>query len=247
MTELLLCALFGGITGVVINYLSDVLPRTRRLSKPVCPHCGKPFSLRGYLFSFKCPECKNNPPVRNWIVLISSIVVSILAGLFPPTGLNFWGAIPILIFLGTIMVIDIEHHVVLIETSIAGLVLFLVYGWLMQGILVTAVGGAAGFVIMLLIYYFGIFFSKGLGKLRKEENTEAGMGFGDVYAGAFLGLFTGWPFVIGMIIMAIVASGLFSFVYLIIKSIRKDYKVFSTIPYTPFLILGAIATFYIQF
>ena len=145
------------------------------------------------------------------------------------------------------MVIDIEHHVVLIETSIAGLILFLVYGWLMQGILVTAIGGVAGFVIMLVIYYFGIFFSKGLGKIRKEDKTEEGMGFGDVYAGAFLGLFTGWPFVIGMILMAIVVSGLFSFIYLIVKSIRKDYKMFSTIPYTPFLILGAIATFFIQF
>ena len=247
MTESLMHALIGGFIGVLINYLADVLPRTRKLSKPVCQHCGKTFSLRGYLFSLKCPECKSNPPARNWVVLICSIIAAVLMGIYPPAGLSFWAAIPALIFLGMIMVIDIEHHVVLIETSIAGLVLFLIYGWLMQGILVTAIGGIAGFVIMIVIYYFGIFFSKGLGKIRKEDKTEEGMGFGDVYAGAFLGLFTGWPFVIGMIIMAIVVSGLFSFVYLLVKSIRKDYKMFSTIPYTPFLILGAIATFYIQF
>jgi len=165
-------------------------------------------------------------------------------------GLNFWLTIPVMIFLGVILVIDIEHHVVLIETSIVGLVLFFVYGWLiydwsLNGLLLTSVGGVAGFLLMLLIYFFGIFFSRGLGKVRKEEIKESGLGFGDVYACAFLGFFVGWPYVIGMLIIAIIISGVYSFIYIIIKAIKKDYQVASTIPYTPFLILGALATFYI--
>jgi len=150
-----------------------------------------------------------------------------------------------MVFLGVILVIDIEHHAVLIETSIAGLILFFAYGWYMQGWLLTLIGGGAGFAIMLIIYFLGILFSKGIGKIRKGDTPEEGLGFGDVYAGAFLGLFTGWPYAIGMIIIAILASGLFSFIYLIVKSIKKDYQVASTIPYTPFLILGAIAVNYI--
>jgi len=173
------------------------------------------------------------------------MLAAILVGNFPLAGINFWLTIPIIIFLGIILVIDIEHHAVLIETSIIGLILFLVYGFFIQGFLVTAIGGAAGFLIMLLIYYFGIFFSRTMGKVRKEEISEPGMGFGDVYVGAFLGLFTGWPWIIGAIIIAIIISGVYSFVYLLVKAIRKDYQTYTSIPYAPFLILGAIAVYYL--
>lgn len=250
MVNLIIFAVVGGFIGVLINYLSDVLPQTRRLTQPVCSHCSKPYSLKGYLISFRCPNCNEKPRTRNFVVLISSIIASVIVGIYPLMGLNFWLTIPVMVFLGIILVIDIEHHVVLIETSIIGLVLFFVYGcliykWSLNGLLLTSVGGVAGFLLMLLIYFFGIFFSRGLGKVRKEEIKESGLGFGDVYACAFLGFFVGWPYVIGMLIIAIIISGVYSFIYIIIKAIKKDYQVASTIPYTPFLILGALATFYI--
>lgn len=242
---LIIYAVIGGLIGVVINYLADVLPRTRKFSKPVCPHCEKPYTLKGYLISFKCQNCGAKPSPRSFVVLIASILAAVLVGIFPLGGLNFWLTIPILIFLGVVLVIDIEHHAVLIETSIAGLILFAIYGYFIQGLLITGIGGLAGCLIMLAIYFFGIFFSKTMAKIRKEENSEPGMGFGDVYVGAFMGLFAGWPWVVGMIIIAVIVSGLYSFIYLLVKSIRKDYQAYSTIPYAPFLILGAIAIFYI--
>ncbi len=250
MVNLIIYAIVGGIIGVLINYLADVLPQTRRFSQPVCPNCAKPYSLKGYLISFKCPNCDQKPRTRNFIVLIVSIIAAVLVGIYPMINLNFWLTIPVLIFLGMILVIDIEHHVVLIETSIIGLIFFFFYGvlmykWSLNGLLLTLVGGVAGFLIMLLIYFFGIFFSRGLGKIRKEEIKDSGLGFGDVYACAFLGFFVGWPYVIGMLIIAILVSGVYSFIYMIVKAIKKDYQVASTIPYTPFLILGALATFYI--
>lgn len=245
MAKLILYAMIGGGVGALINYLSDVLPLTRRFSRPVCPHCSNPYSLRNYLISFKCTKCGKGPALRNFLVLGFSILFSVLVGLFPFVGLNYWTTIPLMIFLGIILVIDIEHHVILIETSIVGLILMFVYGWLMQGWLLTAIGGIAGFLIMLLVYFFGILFSRGLGRIKRETSEEPGMGFGDVYVCAFLGFFTGWPYVIGMIILAVLASGVYSVVYMIIKSVKKDYRAFSTIPYAPFLILGAMATFYI--
>lgn len=246
MLNLILFAVGGAISGMLINYLSDVLPRTRRFSRPVCPNCNAAFSLRSYLFSFKCPNCDSKPSIRSFIVLTSAIIAAILVGMFPLQGIDsFWLSLPIFIFLGVILVIDIEHHVVLIQTSIAGLILFAIYGLFIQGWLITLVGGAAGFLIMLAIYYFGILFTRGMAKARKEESSEPGMGFGDVYVCAFLGLFTGWPYVIGMIILAIIASGVYSFLFLIIKALKKEYQAYSTIPYAPFLILGAIAIYYL--
>lgn len=245
MIDLLVSIVVGGVIGVLVNYICDVLPKTRKFSKPVCDNCSKPFSLKGYLISFRCPNCGNKPPKRTMIVLVVSIISSVMVQLFPLGGLSYWLTIPLMVFLGVVLVIDIEHHAVLIETSVAGLIFLFIYGWLMQGLIITIVGGFAGFVIMLLIYFFGIFFSKTLAKIRKEDTYEAGMGFGDVYVCAFMGLFVGWPYVVGMIILAILASGFFSVFYLIAKSIKKDYRENLTIPYAPFLILGALAIYYI--
>lgn len=245
MIKWILYVLMGGGAGVLINYLADVLPQTRKFSRPVCQKCEHPYTARNYLISFRCKNCGKGPSVRSILVLVISILCSVLLGMFPLSTLDYWTTLPIIVFLGLIIVIDIEHHAILIETSIFGIVLFFIYGWLLQGVLFTLIGGVAGFLIMFLIYLFGLVFSKGLGKIRKREVGEEGMGFGDVYAGAFLGLFTGWPYVIGMIIIAILASGIFSFIYILIKSFRKDYQLASTIPYAPFLILGAIAVNYI--
>ena len=36
---LILPALLGLAAGLLVNYLADVLPVTRRLSQPACPNC----------------------------------------------------------------------------------------------------------------------------------------------------------------------------------------------------------------
>jgi leader peptidase (prepilin peptidase) / N-methyltransferase len=241
-----LVVIIGGLIGVVINYLADVLPRSRNFARPVCPKCETPYSLRGYLISFRCATCGARPSVRYFIVMILSIIISVLSTIYPFDKLNFWSMIPIIIFLGLILVIDIEHRVVLIQTSIAGIVLFFVYGIIINGLLITLIGGAAGLVIMLFFYYFGILFNKILGKIRNQTIDEVALGFGDVYVCTFLGLLTGWPLIVGTILLGILASGVFSIIYLVFKVLSRKYEAFTAIPYAPFLILGAIATFYLQ-
>ncbi|EKD88195.1 MAG: hypothetical protein ACD_35C00010G0001, partial [uncultured bacterium] len=97
MVNLIIYAFVGGLIGVLINYLSDVLPLTRRFSQPVCPHCAKPFSLKGYLISFKCPNCSQKPRNRNFVVLVASIIAAVMVGIYPLIGLNFWLTIPVMI------------------------------------------------------------------------------------------------------------------------------------------------------
>lgn len=245
LAKLLIAVLMGGLIGILVNYLADVLPISRRLSRPICLGCGKPFSLREYLFSFKCSKCGNRTALRVMLVLLISILVSVLLLFFPLFGLSYWAALPVLAFLGLVLVVDIEYRVVLIQTSIFGLILMFIYGFILHGFVLTLVGGIAGFLIMLLLYLLGILFNKIAGKIRKTEIDEVALGFGDVYVCAFLGFLTGWPTIIGAILIAILASGAFSLVYIIVKLITRRYQSFSAIPYTPFLILGALATFYI--
>lgn len=243
---LIVNGIVGALICILINYLSDVLPVTRRFTRPVCRICNHPYSIREYLLFSKCSNCEAGRSKRSIIVLISSIFICILLNYFPLSTLSFWATLPILIFLGVILVIDIEHRVVLIETSIFGFVLFLVYGIILNGLLRTIFGGLVGFLITLLFYLLGIAYVKIAGKLRHQEIEEVAFGFGDVMAGTFLGLLIGWPSVFRAIIIAIFAFGAYSLAIILGLLITKRYSAFSTaLPFTPFLVLGTIVMFYV--
>jgi prepilin signal peptidase PulO-like enzyme (type II secretory pathway) len=245
-----LVAIIGGFCGILINYFADVLPIYRKPGPPICQKCAKRFTLYNYLISFRCKNCGQGVSLRTILVHVLSITVSVLVWLFPYQSLNYWWSIPIIIFLGVILVIDIEYRVVLIQTSILGLIVLFFLGLINQGfsingLIITAIGGAAGFVIMIALYYFGIFFNKVLSKARNREIDEVALGFGDVYVSTFLGFLIGWPNIISAIILAVLLSGAFSLIFVLITLILKKYKAFSAIPYTPFLILGVIILPYI--
>ena len=244
--SLILSMIAGGVLGILINYLSDVLPVSRRITRPLCRVCNQPYSVKDYLVSFRCSKCGNRTSIRTFIVLFSSIVVSILLNYFPFSNLSFWATLPILIFMGVIVVIDIEHRLVLFETSIIGFVLFSIYGIILRGFINTIIGALAGFLIMLSFYFLGMAFTKIIGKLRHQKIDDVVFGFGDVFLGAILGLLTGWPSIVRVIIIAFLAFGAFAFVLVFALLLSKRYRAFTSYqPFTPFLILGSIVIFYI--
>jgi len=246
LMSLILTVILGVIIGTLINYFSDVLPLTRRLTRPLCPQCNQPYGIKDYLVSFRCSNCGKRRSIRSIIVLVCAIFSCILLIFFPFANLSFWATLPILTFLGVILVIDIEHRIVLIKTSLLGIILFSIYGIILWGFFGTFFGALAGLLIMLLFYFMGIVFSKIIGKLRHREISEVAFGFGDVFAGTFLGLLAGWPAIVGVIIFAIIAFGAFSFVFIIVLLISKRYRAFANaLPFTPFLIIGVIAFFYL--
>jgi len=236
-----------GVTfGILINYFSDVLPVSRRISRPLCSTCQQPYTLKDYLLFGRCSKCGKKASIRSIIVLLITIAVCILLNYFPFARLGFWATLPILLLLGVIVVIDIEHHLVLTQTSIVGFVLLLVYGIIMHGVKMTLLGGLAGFLIMLVFFIFGLVFSKVIGRIRHREIDEVAFGFGDVSTGTLIGLLAGWPAVVGAIIIAILAFGAYSLIYILILLITKKYTAFaSALPFAPFLILGLIVIFYL--
>ena len=244
--SLILVVIVGEFIGFLINYFSDVLPVSRRFTRPLCKVCNQPYSIKDYLVTYRCSKCGNRTSTRFITVLISAILICILLKYFPFSILGFWATLPIIIFLGVIVVIDIEHHAVLIETSIFGFVLFFIYGIFLMGLLRTIIGALVGFLIMLSFYFLGHLFTKIVGKLRHKEIDEIAFGFGDVCLGTILGLLTGWPLIIGAIIIAFLTFAAFSFVLLFVLILTKRYRAFSNAqPLTLFLILGAIVVFYL--
>jgi len=244
--SLILVVIVGVIIGILINYFSDVLPVSRRIARPLCRMCNQPFSIKDYLISCRCSICGVKTSTRSTIVLICAIVICVLLKFFPFSILSFWATLPILIFLGVIIVIDIEHRVVLVQTSVFGFILFFLYGIRLNDLLITIFGALAGFLIMLIFYYLGLAFTKIAGKLRNQKIDEVAFGFGDVCLGTILGFLTGWPLIIGAFFISIFTFTAFSLVLFFVLFLTKRYHAFSnTQPFTTFLILGAIAIFYL--
>jgi hypothetical protein len=180
------------------------------------------------------------------VVLILSIIASLLLVYFPLAGLGFWGSLPVMLFLGVIAVIDIEHRLVLVETFLFGVVFCLIFGVIMRGVSPTLFGGLGGLLIMLMFFMLGILFSKIVGALRGRKIGKVAFGFGDVFAGTFLGLLTGWPLIAGAIMIGLLAFAVYSLVYIGYLLITKRYSAFATaLPLAPFLILGTIVVFYL--
>ena len=235
----------GLLVGILVNYLADVLPASHGV-RPACDECEQPFSFKDYFFSGKCPKCGHRKSPRSIIVLISTVVICGLLTYFPFHTLGFWPTLPILAYLGLVAVVDIEHHLVLGETTLFGIVLFLIYGVLLHSWQQTLLGALAGFLIMLIFYFLGIAFSKIVGKIRHREISEIAFGFGDVTTSGILGLLTGWPVISGAIILGFVSFAVYSIVLLLVLVLTKRYKAFTNaLPFTPFLILGTIIIYYL--
>jgi len=236
----------GFVIGVLVNYLADVLPATRRLSQPICPQCRQPYLIRDYLFSLRCPQCGQKRPKRHIIVLLISVILCVLLQFFPFHGLSFWATIPLLAYLGVIIVIDLEHRLVLVETSLFGFMLMLIYGFTFHGFLNALSGALGGMLIMLALFLLGMALGKFVGILRHKAISEVPFGFGDVIFGTILGLLSGWPAIAAGLFLGIIIFSAYSVLWLISLVLTKRYKSFSNAQaLTPFLILGTVILFYL--
>ncbi len=228
--------------GILVNYLSDVLPRWRSLSVPRCLHCEKPNTTwELYLFQRRCPHCEQVRPHRGRaiITLIALLGTTIWMWISPAPKIGFWLGYPVSILFYLIVVIDIEHRLILQPVSLVGAGLSLLVGWQLHGLQSTLIGGLVGFGIMFVLYKFGEVFTKIVSRMRSEELDEVALGFGDVNLGGVLGLLLGWPVITLGLILAILAGGGFSLVFMVVSLVFGRYRSFEAMPYAPFLIIAA--------
>lgn len=258
---IILPILAGVLAGWLVNYLSDVLPITRRFSQPACTHCNTTLSKKEYLSLSRCPSCGKYRSLRTWLVQILGMAFSLWIWFLPPR--NFADAIPnsslaflagllLLTYFGVVFVIDLEHRLILHPVSIFGAVLGLGIGWLFNGLGSTLLGGLGGFGIMLIFYLFGTLFARVRArKMRaagQESDDEEALGAGDVILAGVLGLILGWPLIWFGLLVGILLGGLITIPMLVIMFIARRYKqdawmVF--IPYGPFFLISATLIVYL--
>ncbi|MAT44498.1 MAG: hypothetical protein CL609_19360 [Anaerolineaceae bacterium] len=229
------------IIAVFINHSADVLPEFRTLrTKPVCLKCKQTFDFFNYSTFKQCHHCNTKRPLRQTVVVVLMPLFLISSFYYLGNVFQWIVAAIILTYLAILFLIDLEHRLILHPTSIVGAILFIFIGVFRNGILKTLLGGLSGFVIMFLLYLFGILFNRWMSKRKGEIIDEAALGYGDVNLSGVLGLLLGWPGIGLCLFFAIIGGGVFSGLWLLFMLIRKKYEAFTPIPYAPFLIISAI-------
>lgn len=251
--------LLGWAAGLFINYVSDVLPLTRRFSQPVCAHCQAPFSWTMYLTLRSCPNCGTPRSLRTWLVQVLTIAAFVFFWLNPPKAIGFWLGMLVLVYFGIITVIDLEHRLILHPTSLAGAVLGLIVGTtihsrdggLLLGVGLSVLGGLFGFGVMFALYLLGMLVARYRARRMQAEgktpDDEEALGGGDMYLAGVLGLMLGCPYILNALVLGVLLGGLFSFLFILALVVRRRYSseaLMTFIPYGPYFIIGA---FYLLF
>lgn len=244
--EWIIPLLAGWIAGWIINYVSDVLPETRRLSNPVCVQCGAPIPLLEYLFFQGCLN-GHARHWRVWIVQAASVAMSIYTYINPPPKIEYLAGLFLLTYFGIVIIIDMEHKLILHPTSIIGSILALTLGLASHGLVDTLWGGLTGLLVMLAFFYFGVLFARLRARRMRAQGLEAddeeALGQGDVILVTILGLLVGGPtLTLVMIILSILLGGLVSFLLVIGLMLSRRYNenaLMMFIPFGPYFVIGA--------
>lgn len=231
-----LYALLGLLSGAFLNLAADHLPHRHSILDPArCPYCEGTWGLIDTvsLFSFlllrgRCPHCGAPHPWRRPVLeLVTMFTFAFLWQRHGPSLklvlMTLYSCILFLIF-----VIDLEQRLILRVVIFPAIAIAILGSFVYPGLGVrrALLGGAFAFVFFYLVVIIGrLVFKRGV------------MGGGDVNLAAFIGLITGFPDVIGALIITISLGGLVSLILVLSRILRlKSY-----IPYGVFLVVGGLA------
>jgi len=218
----ILIFLLGLGGGMLVNYLSDVLPHMRRMSKPHCWNCSQTQTWGNYfVWPRRCPHCGKRRKWRVWVVEVIFTGTAFWLWNSPPMDLGLIVGFIVLVYFGSVIVMDIEHRIIMHPVSLVGALLAGVVGIGLHGLTATIIGGAAGFGILLIMYYIGGQFARWAGRQREQEFDDVALGFGDVNLAGVLGLLMGWPGITAGLVLGVLAGGVFSGLYIVIKLITR--------------------------
>lgn len=245
--QALIYGAIGWLTGLLVNYLADVLPLRRRIDVPVCRYCGRELRIHPsmVLIPQRCGECHRRPVLR-WIMVQAVCLSGFIVLTFrQPEKLGQYWAMFWLAYLLLVIVIDIEHRLILHVVSAAGAAAGILIGIQLHGLRSTLAGGLIGFSVMLTLYGIGIAYARWSSRRWGRPIAEGeALGFGDVTFSLVMGFILGSPGVFAGLVTAILLAGAAGLLVLVPALIRRRYDPNLALPYGPFL---ALAIFYLLF
>lgn len=242
-------ALLGLIVGALLNHAANTLPYRQSPSQPPkCPFCGQDYSplewiaVVSYLAGRRqCSHCGAPLSYRAPLVeLFTALAFAYLWRRFgPSTQLALFTLYAIVFIL--VFVIDLEHRLILNVVMYPAILLAVLASFFRPDLnyRLALLGGATGFLLVLLIYLGGPLFVRLWSRLRGEDTAEVPFGFGDVTLSTFIGLVVGFPGIIFALFIGILLGGIGAIVVILSRLVlRKGYVSLMAIPYGPFLIAG---------
>ncbi|MDP8212048.1 MAG: prepilin peptidase [Candidatus Zapsychrus exili] len=245
--------LLGIIIGSFLNVCIVRMPHEKSVVFPGshCPSCKKPIvwydnvPLLSYIFlAGKCRHCKDKISLRYF--LVEFLTGFSFLGLYLYLGLDIL-LLPYLVMISCFIIatfVDFEHRIIPDEASVGGMCAGLIFSLFipkLHGVMpnleypILAYFHSFGLSILGVLIGGGCIYAMGvLGDfLFKKES----MGGGDVKLLAMIGAFLGWQ----IALLAFFIAPFFGAIFGIIEKIRtKD----NTIPYGPFLVLGALISLF---
>ncbi|NPA26172.1 MAG: prepilin peptidase [Chloroflexi bacterium] len=223
-------ALLGAGVGLLWDLIAMAIVQGDVRAVARCEACG---ARVGWTARWRaCPVCGHRPR-RPWV--LAGLLAGVSA-LLPWIGrwpvLALW---PVTACFMLHAVIDWDARLVYIPLVAVSLLLCGVIGVGMHGWARTAWGLVGGAVLMLLLYILGMGFVRwrGLG-------DEPGLGFGDVWLAALVGVVLGWPGVIAGLFLGAMLAGVYALGLVLYHAVRHRRWIGEhPIPYGPFLLLGA--------
>lgn len=246
--SLIAYSLLGLLIGGLLNVLADCLPRREQPGAPGCPFCQRPrpwhswLAVTGYLLARgRCGHCGARIPLRHLLTeLAAALLFAFLWQRYAPSPRLFFETLYTAI-LALLFIIDLEHRLILHLTTLPAIALaiagsFLLgrerYSWRL-----ALLGGGIGFLLVWGMYLFGRLFVRLVERLRGQKIDEVAFGFGDVTLMTLIGVIVGFPGVIFSLLLGVLLGGVGGAVFWLIKAVvRRDYSLFTAIPYGPFLI-----------
>jgi leader peptidase (prepilin peptidase)/N-methyltransferase len=242
ITYIVIFGILGAAIGSFLNVVIDRLPAGKSIAYPpsscdACQHrLSWPdlFPVFSYLFlRGRCRYCKAKIPQRVfWVELGTGLL----------TGCLFWRfgwtpILPVMIVycsaLIAIALIDLKDQLIfpaiVFPVALVALIVnfFIPKLYSLHNLLFGLMGAAFGSIFLLLAF----FLSKII--LKKE-----GMGLGDVYMAAMMGLMVGFPNIIVALFIGIILGGLTAI--FLVSSKKKSTK--DVIPFGDFLAIGTVIT-----
>ncbi len=207
-------AIIGILTGSLINWAADVLPRFAVDRSLVPPNLQPRFTL-----ALLRPATADRLALA--IELIAALLFVYLGWRTPAFGDWLWLAAACAFF-GLVAVIDLKYRLVLNVVMYPALVVALITQLVVirTNIITVLIGAAFGLLIFLTVMW-----------LRPNE-----LGGGDVKLATLIGVIFGFPHVLWALLIGVVAGGIAAIGLLA----GRRWQPSAQIPYAPFLCLGAI-------
>jgi leader peptidase (prepilin peptidase)/N-methyltransferase len=235
-------ALLGLSVGSFLNLCIDRLPRGGSIMTPgshcdACERALRPSDLipvlSYLLLRGRCRYCGARIPIRVPVVELTTGLLYPLLVWHYGLSLEVAAALVYTSVFIAIFFIDLEHRLILIVVAVPAMVVALAFSFFWSGFEEFWPKIGPGFALSALL---GAGVGSGLMAVPHVVTGGRGMGFGDVYLAALMGLVLGFPLVLVGLWVGIVAGGAVAIALLLSRAVkRKD-----AIPFGPFLVVGAM-------